>query len=258
MSETKSIYINIPGVILAFIIESSLIFIFSFINIKYYKGKLSTIIIGGLGFICSVFLEGIIISIISKIFGQNSIMIIPFHLTFPGLFEETGRYICFKYILKGMNKDKLTSISYGIGHGGIESLLIGISFLRFIFIKETLIEQGILKEDLTFIYTLIGALERFITVFIHISLSVFVFKAFKENNIKFYILAIVIHDFVDFFAFLYQKNIVNNIFMIELFIIFFAIILSRYSYNLYINLEIKKDEKIEEETNVSLKDKKVQ
>ena len=44
--------------------------------------------------------------------------------------------------------------------------------------------------------------------------------------------------------------------MIELFIIFFAIILSRYSYKLYVNLENEKDGKIEEETKNPLKDKK--
>ena len=45
-----------------------------------------------------------------------------------GLFEEIGRYITMKYLLKSMTiKD---AIVFGIGHGGIESiLLVGVSLL---------------------------------------------------------------------------------------------------------------------------------
>ena len=248
MTENQSIYINTPAVIFAFIFDISLIFIYSFINIKYYKGKIFTILIGIVGFIGSVFLEGITILIITQIFGEKSKMLIPFSLAFPGIFEETGRYICFKYILN-KDKDKIKSISYGIGHGGIESLLVGVSLLRFIFIKDSLIEQGLLKEDLTFIYIFLGALERFVGVFIQISLSVMVFKTIKENDHKFYIIAIFLHDFIDFFAFLYNQNILSNLFVIEFLICFFAVIISRYAHKLYINLEneIENEEKEKKE-----------
>ena len=256
MSETQNVYINIPAVIFAFIVEVSLIFIYSFINIKYYKGKLFNIIIGMVGFFSSVFIEGIILSLLSKLFGKDSDFLIPFSLAFPGIFEETGRYICYKFLLKN-EKNKLTAISYGIGHGGFESLLLGASLLRFLFIKDTLISQGLLKQDVTFTQMFLSAWERFVCVFIQVSLSVMVFKAIKENNIKFYILAIVLHDFIDFFAFIYQKDILSNIYMIELFISIFALFLSRYAYKLYINLEnenVKNEKK--EENFFPLKDKK--
>ena len=256
MSETPSVYINVPAVIFAFIIEVSLIFIYSFINIKYYKGKLFTIIIGIVGFFSSVFIEGIMLLLLSKLFGQDSDFLIPFTLAFPGIFEETGRYICYKYLLKN-EKNKITAISYGIGHGGFESLFLGASLLRFLFIKETLVSQGLLKQDVTFIQMFLSAWERFVCVFIQVSLSVMVFKAIKENDIKFYILAILLHDFVDFFAFLYQKSILSNIYVIELFISIFALFLSRYAYKLYINLEnenVKNEKK--EENFFPLKDKK--
>ena len=257
MSEKQSVYINIPAVIFAFIVEVSLIFIYSFINIKYYSGKLFTIIIGIVGFFGSVFLEGTTLSLLSKLFGQDSDLLIPFSLAFPGIFEETGRYVCYKYLLQ-KEKGKITAISYGIGHGGFESLLLGASLLRFVFIKDTLISQGLLKEDVTFMQMFLSAWERFACIFIQVSLSVLVFKAIKEHNINFYILAIVLHDFVDFFAFIYQKSILSNIYVIELFISIFALFLSRYAYKLYINLENEKEknEKKEEENFFPLKDKK--
>ena len=42
---------------------------------------------------------------------------------FPGAFEETGRLVAYKSVLKNRN-NKETSISYGIGHGGFEVMLI--------------------------------------------------------------------------------------------------------------------------------------
>ena len=42
---------------------------------------------------------------------------------FPGVFEETGRLIAFKTVLK-KRRNRETAISYGIGHGGFEVILI--------------------------------------------------------------------------------------------------------------------------------------
>ena len=231
--QTKSIYINTPAVFLAFIIDISFIFIYSFIHIKYYSGKLFSVLIGIIGFIVSVFIEGIIISLIVKIVGKDSNWIIPFSLSFPGIFEETGRYLYYKYILnKDENKNK--SIGYGIGHGGIESFLVGTSLLMYLFAKDSLIQQGVLKEDMTFIYLFYGVFERFICVLIQISFSVMVYKSVEEKNINYYILALILHDFFDLFLFLYQKKLIKNILVIELIIGFFGIIFAKYAYKLYL------------------------
>ena len=100
---------------------------------------------------------------------------------------------------------------------------------------------------MTFVTLFYGVFERFNCVFIQISLSVIVFKAVKENKIIYYILAIFLHDFVDFFAFLYQKNILGNIIVIELIICFLAIIFSIYAYKLYINLNDGEEKEKEKE-----------
>ena len=51
---------------------------------------------------------------------------------FPGVFEETGRLVAYKTVLKKRN-NKETSISYGIGHGGVEVMLIlGLTFITYI------------------------------------------------------------------------------------------------------------------------------
>jgi len=232
---TESIYINTPAIIIAVIIDVSFIFIYSFINIKYYKGKFTIILIGVAGFICSVFLEVLTIKLLSKIFGEKSFIFTYLVLFFPGIFEETGRYICLDCLRE--KNDKIMAISYGIGHGGFESFAIGISLLNNLFMKDTLISQGLLKQDLTFGLIFMGVIERFVCVFMQISFSVMVYKAVKQRKIKYFIGAIFIHDFIDLFAFFYQRGIIKNIYIIESIICLFSILLSRYAYNLYINIQ---------------------
>ncbi len=46
-----------------------------------------------------------------------------------GLFEETGRLLAFRFILKP-HTARITALSYGIGHGGIEAFLVmGLSMI---------------------------------------------------------------------------------------------------------------------------------
>ena len=42
---------------------------------------------------------------------------------FPGLFEETGRLVAFKTLLK-KRQQRETSISYGLGHGGVAEVSV--------------------------------------------------------------------------------------------------------------------------------------
>ncbi len=56
-----------------------------------------------------------------------SLLIIIPSLT-AGIFEETARYVGFKYLIKDYSYEK--GLTYGAGHGGIESiLLVGVNVL---------------------------------------------------------------------------------------------------------------------------------
>ena len=142
---------------------------------------------------------------------------------FPGVFEETGRLIAFKTILRKRTWRE-TSISYGIGHGGVEVVFaVGISLISYIVLgflinsgeavkefEETLkamdqpwmIEQvtGQMKTitgfDLTSLCTLL--IERVFAVLFHIGASILVFYACRDKK-KFWLypLAIVIHTVID-------------------------------------------------------------
>ena len=140
---------------------------------------------------------------------------------FPGVFEETGRFLAFKTVLKN-RKNRETSISYGIGHGCFEVLLLmGLTYFQNIF-YAVMINNGTfsividqLKElapdQVDSLYAMAGALakfsvgdlglgvlERCFAVLFHVGASVLVFYACKDKKkIWLYPLAILLHTLID-------------------------------------------------------------
>ena len=260
MNETsQEITINSPGIIIASLFEILLPFILSFTWIKYFYGKITCILIGIAGFIVSVFIESLFLKLIEWIAGRGIFFYIIAGLS-PGIFEETGRYICLKYLSsKEQYQQRNISVSYGIGHGGIESIFTGITLLTNLFTKDTLIEKGLLKSSITFFICLMSAIERFFAVLTHISVSVLVYKAVKEKKIIYYIIAIILHDLVDLIALFYRIGTIKNIFVIELIVGIFSSCIGYYAYILYNSLEshsdfenIEKSFKIEEKEDANL------
>jgi uncharacterized membrane protein YhfC len=68
-------------------------------------------------------------------------------------------------------------------------------------------------------YFLLAGIERFIAIFLHISLSVLVFKAVKDRKWLFYPLAILIHAAIDWVAVLQGTGAIgflSNKWLVEL------------------------------------------
>lgn len=172
-----------------------------------------------------------------------------------GIFEETGRFIAFKLLLKKENS-KAASVTYGIGHGGVEAmLLVGVSMLSTIFLISAIDKMGgidsyvalvpaesqdMMRANLAAIYTtppymyLISVVERAAVVCFHIALSVFVFMAAKRpGKLYFYPVAILLHAFLDVFVVLYQKGVITGIFILEIIIIVITAAAAYFAYRLY-------------------------
>ena len=143
---------------------------------------------------------------------------------FPGVFEETGRLVMYKTVLKN-RKNRETAISHGIGHGGFEVIFImGSTYATYIAyalminsgtfdtviaqVKEQAPEQldamYLLAEQIAAIRFTdlgLGFLERAFAVLFHIGGSLLVFYACRDKG-KFWLypLAIVLHTAMDFVA----------------------------------------------------------
>lgn len=158
-----------------------------------------------------------------------------------GIFEEVGRFVGFKFLLKKSREWK-DGIAYGIGHGGIESILIGVFLNLNNIIYAKMINAGTFEKTLgqalsaskleqiksSLINTppvlfAASGIERVLALTIQLGLSLLVLYAIKKRKYIFLLLAIVIHALIDSSAvFLQQKGV--NTWAIEGIVLVFAVI----------------------------------
>ncbi|MBR2842135.1 MAG: YhfC family intramembrane metalloprotease, partial [Lachnospiraceae bacterium] len=203
------------GVVLAIIIPIAIALIWKFKK----KERFTTILIGVAAF---VLFAMIIEKLIQNVLIFPTQMMLPDHAVsrfinarpllwalvvalFPGVFEETGRLIAFKTVLR-KRKNRETSISYGIGHGcGEAMILLGITYIEYIVFAvminlgtfQTVIDQATAQapDQINKVYALAGQIasfsmaslgvalfERVFAVLFHIGASILVFYACKDKN----------------------------------------------------------------------------
>lgn len=150
-----------------------------------------------------------------------------------GLFEEIGRFIGFKYLLK--NKLRWPNgVGYGIGHGGIEAILIvGLAYINNIVYSFLLnhgqlsalnLPQATLQAITNSIVNtpsymfLIAGWERLFTLTLHIALSLIVLYAVKHKQNIYLLIAFLLHTAIDT-----SIGFIHNIFVMEAFIAIFSV-----------------------------------
>ena len=226
------------------------------------KERFTTVLIGALTwFLFAIVLESIpkmfILSPTNPVgaFLVNNIFLLSLvGALLAGLFEEIGRYIIFKTILKNRT-NKETAISHGIGHGGFEAIFILLSAGIQLLVFAIMIENGtfnqlidsiaasggnpsdlsVIPEQLqamTLSNTLVTCLERCMAMLLHVGLSIIVFTSVRKKKIILLILAILLHTLIDIPAALYQFGVLN-LFITELIISVYAIIVFCFAYKRY-------------------------
>ncbi|HPR40544.1 MAG TPA: YhfC family intramembrane metalloprotease [Oscillospiraceae bacterium] len=203
---------------------------------KKTHASLFPVMIGAATFILfALVLEQLLHSVVLKIpaVTGNTVIYVLYAGFAAGIFEETGRWFAFRFLLKKY-RDRETSVTYGIGHGGIEAILVTgaamLSNLALVILLATQGESALIAAvggdtASTLISTfratapslyLVGGLERVTAIALHIALSVLVFRAVREHRIGDWLLAILFHALVDCFAVLYSVGVIDNILVIEL------------------------------------------
>ncbi|MBP1744938.1 MAG: putative rane protein [Firmicutes bacterium] len=141
-----------------------------------------------------------------------------------GIFEETGRFLGFKFLLRGRERWE-DGVAYGIGHGGIEAVLIGALAAAQNLYMSFMMNAGSLPEALE-PYTgaltgtaphlfLISGFERMFALALQVALSLLVLYGVKRKKFRYVIYAVLLHAAVDFPAALYQKGVISGILPIE-------------------------------------------
>jgi uncharacterized membrane protein YhfC len=150
-----------------------------------------------------------------------------------GVFEELGRYVGFRFWLKGRHEYK-DGLSFGLGHGGIEAILIGVIGAIYTIIFMQLIRSGTfdetigtalsseqasaLKEQIMntpFVFYVLGGIERAFALIFHIVMSLLVLLGVRTNQFRYVLYAIAIHALLDVAPAMYQAGILKSIWVVE-------------------------------------------
>jgi uncharacterized membrane protein YhfC len=129
-----------------------------------------------------------------------------------GLFEEGGRWLALRFVVPPQQRTHSTALAMGAGHGGIESIAIGLvalaSFIVYLLSAlspQTLSEVGANVDEIQRQFSaqtwqpLLGAWERLSALAIQVGLSVMVLQAFLRGA-RWWWLALGAHTLVDFTA----------------------------------------------------------
>ncbi len=141
-----------------------------------------------------------------------------------GIFEETARFILYKFVLKKVSTWN-EGVVVGVGHGGVEAVITGmlvavtvVSMIVYKNVDPTTIpgmqpdQAALMKQQVTAFWSapvymaFMGLIERVFAVCLHLSLSVMVLYSLVAKKPLWFWAALLWHAIVDAVAvFLVQK-----------------------------------------------------
>lgn len=243
MSELENIIIGksaVPSLIITVILMIAIPVIFFIYWWKNHKQqtKIGWLIVGAVGFIVSARVLELGVHMVcivadnpvSRFINGNTVVYVLYGITMAGLFEECGRYIILRYIMK-KNRTPENAVLYGIGHGGIEVLTVVLPSIILYLAIAVLFSSGNMANAFStlniteetaaaalpsvetaaaFDYAMMAmnVLERLFVMLIHIGCTVIVYYGVVNRKKGCLPMAIVLHMLVDTFPALYQRTIV--------------------------------------------------
>ena len=174
------------------------------------------VLAGGLTFIASQILHIPLVAALGSWMAGNSLLVNAIILgLLAGIFEETARYILFKFVLKRMRTWK-QAVLVGLGHGGTEALILGVlagmafaSMLAYRTIDLSTVpgipadQVELAKQQVAAYWAappylpLLGFAERIFAMCLHVSLSVMVMLAIAARKPLWFWVALLWHALVD-------------------------------------------------------------
>lgn len=229
--------------------------------------KIGYLIAGAVGFIVSARVLELGVHLVcivtdnpvSRFINGNTIAFVLYGIIMAGVFEECGRYIVLKFIMK-KNRTPENAVLYGIGHGGIEVLAIVLPLMITYLAVAVLFSSGNIENALgtlnitaqtaaaalpsvqaaaAFDYAMMAmnVMERLFAMFIHIGLTVIVYFGIVNANKVCLPAAIILHMLMDTFPALYQKGVVSLL-AVELWAAFWTVVIVIIAVKLYREMKV--------------------
>lgn len=166
---------------------------------------------------------------VSQFINGSTAAYVLYGIIMAGVFEECGRHIVLKYVMK-KDRTRENAVLYGIGHGGIEILAVLLPTMITYLAVAVLFSQGNVENALSslkiteetaaaalptvqaaaaFDYGMMAmnVIERLLAMFLHIGLTVIVYYGIIHAKKGCLPAAILLHMLTDTFPALYQRGV---------------------------------------------------
>ncbi len=231
---------SVPSLIITVILMIAIPVIFFLYWRKRHKQqtRISWLIAGAVGFLVSArvlelgihYICIIADNPVSRFINGNTAAFVLYGVAMAGVFEECGRHLVLKYILK-KNRTRENAVLYGIGHGGIEILAVILPAMITYLAVAVLFSRGDTEAALralniteetaaaalpsvqaaaAFDYAMMAmnVIERLFALLLHIGLTVVVYYGVINAKKACLPMAILLHMLMDTFPALYQRGLV--------------------------------------------------
>ena len=159
---------------------------------------------------------------------ENPLLYVIYGICMAALFEETARLIFFKWLEKKRTLEDSDALAYGLGHGGLELIYIGIASLLNLFILFSAVEsqnpnimQLLPESTLATINNLAAwqiyllGLERILALLLQVGLTFWVYQAVRQKKWIYLVAAYGLHALFDLAPSLSQVGWLSNPLLVE-------------------------------------------
>lgn len=220
-------------------------------KLNFRRSSLLSAVIGGATFIVfALVLEQILHLVMLPVVMNSTIAYVIYGTLAAGVFEETGRFVVCKFLMK-KRSDNANAVMLGLGHGGTEAIiLVGFSAISSLItaimvnsmgfdqfaqlagantpeLVELLNTQLQSLQAINIQIVLLTLFERIVAMTVHVSLSVIVMKSvYAKGKPWLYPAAVLFHALFDAPAALYQRQVISEMWLMEIFLAVGAAILA--------------------------------
>ena len=158
----------------------------------------------------------------------NPLLYVIYGISMAAIFEETARLIFFKWLEKKRTLEDSDALAYGLGHGGLELIYIGIASLLNLFILFSAVEsqnpaimQLLPESTLATINNLAAwqiyllGLERILALLLQVGLTFWVYQAIRQKKWIYLVAAYGLHALFDLAPSLSQVGWLSNPLLVE-------------------------------------------
>ena len=225
---------------------------------KKTQGRISCVFIGACVFVLAVLVQvligktlGIAIPAFGETLRKNYWLLALYGGMSAGLFEEAGRFLAMKFLMKkALSKEN--AVMYGIGHGGIEAVLaVGVTYIVNLVIAGMInlgkmdaflsglneplknqisaLSSALLTTPAGLFYT--AGIERIAALTFHICLSYLVYRAIRDKKAAYFLAAVALHFLFDAGSLILAKNV--PVYAVEAVLTAAAVCMAAFTYREY-------------------------